>query len=265
MRPFQGAPFNFFVISIVSEDIVSHLLTVDKVSKHFAGLIAVNEVSMTLKTGEIVGLIGPNGSGKTTLVNLLTGLLEETSGSIHIDEVDVTNFPAHKVAKAGLARTYQTIRLFKNLEVIENVEVALVSVGQSRRKSASIAAEILEEVDLLDQKDRLAGALTFAAQRRLELARALALSPKFLLLDEPAAGLNEEETEDLLNLLRPLPKRRNLGILIIEHDMSLMMNLCDRLHVLNYGKTIAEGLPAEIRENPDVVTAYLGGESTCEF
>lgn len=244
---------------------MSHLLQVDKLSKSFAGLVAVNEVSMSLKTGEIVGLIGPNGSGKTTFVNLITGLLEESSGTVHIDDIDVTHFPAHKVAKSGLARTYQTIRLFKNLEVIENVELALVTTGHSRKKAAQIAHEILEEVELLDQKDRLAGALTFAAQRRLELARALALSPKFLLLDEPAAGLNEEESQELLALLRPLPAKRNLGILIIEHDMALMMNLCDRLHVLNYGKTIAEGTPDEIRENPEVVTAYLGGESTCEF
>lgn len=244
---------------------MSHLLQVDKLSKSFAGLVAVNEVSMSLKTGEIVGLIGPNGSGKTTFVNLITGLLEESSGTVHIDDIDVTHFPAHKVAQSGLARTYQTIRLFKNLEVIENVELALVTTGHSRKKAAQIAHEILEEVELLDQKDRLAGALTFAAQRRLELARALALSPKFLLLDEPAAGLNEEESQELLALLRPLPAKRNLGILIIEHDMALMMNLCDRLHVLNYGKTIAEGTPDEIRENPEVVTAYLGGESTCEF
>lgn len=244
---------------------MSHVLKVDKLSKSFAGLVAVNEVSMALHTGEIVGLIGPNGSGKTTFVNLITGLLEETSGSVFIDDLDTTHLPAHRVARAGLARTYQTIRLFKNLDVHENVELALVTTGRTRKVAKQTADQILEEVGLIDQKDRLAGALTFAAQRRLELARALALSPKFLLLDEPAAGLNEEETQELLSLLRPLPSQKNLGVLIIEHDMSLMMNLCNRLHVLNYGKTIAEGTPEEIRENPEVVTAYLGGESTCEF
>lgn len=236
-------------------------LEVRHLGKSFAGLKAVDDVNMDLNSGEILGLIGPNGSGKTTLVNLLTGLLEETTGTVKIDDLDITKFPAHKVARSGLARTYQTIRLFKNLEVLENVEVASVCVGHSRKEARKIGLELLEEVGLLDQKDRVASALTFAAQRRLELARALALEPKFLLLDEPAAGLNEEETKDLLDLLMPMPQTKNIGLLIIDHDMHLMMNLCQRLHVLNHGKTIAEGTPAEIQSNPEVVTAYLGEDA----
>lgn len=238
---------------------MSSKLEVRQLEKSFAGLKAVDGVNMDLATGEILGLIGPNGSGKTTFVNLLTGLLPETGGSVMIDGVDITRFPAHRVAKAGLARTYQTIRLFRNLEVLENVEVAAVSAGHSRKIARKKSLALLEEVGLIDLKDSLAGSLTFASQRRLELARALALEPKFLLLDEPAAGLNEEETVDLLDLFKPMPHTKNIGLLIIDHDMHLMMNLCERLHVLNYGKTIAEGTPEEIRNNPDVVTAYLGG------
>jgi branched-chain amino acid transport system ATP-binding protein len=238
---------------------VSSKLEVRQLEKSFAGLKAVDGVNMDLATGEILGLIGPNGSGKTTFVNLLTGLLPETGGSVMIDGVDITRFPAHRVAKAGLARTYQTIRLFRNLEVLENVEVAAVSAGHSRKVAREKSLALLEEVGLINSKDNLAGSLTFASQRRLELARALALEPKFLLLDEPAAGLNEEETVDLLDLFKPMPQTKSIGLLIIDHDMHLMMNLCERLHVLNYGKTIAEGTPEEIRSNPDVVTAYLGG------
>lgn len=236
-------------------------LEVRHLCKSFAGLKAVDDVNMDLSSGEILGLIGPNGSGKTTLVNLLTGLLEETSGTVKIDDLDITKYPAHKVARSGLARTYQTIRLFKNLEVLENVEVAAVCVGHSRKEAHKIGLELLEEVGLLHQKDRVASALTFAAQRRLELARALALEPKFLLLDEPAAGLNEEETRELLDLFMPMPQTKNIGLLIIDHDMHLIMNLCQRLHVLNHGKTIAEGTPAEIQSNPEVVTAYLGDDA----
>lgn len=238
---------------------MSSKLEVRQLEKSFAGLKAVDGVDMDLATGEILGLIGPNGSGKTTFVNLLTGLLPETGGTVKIDGVDITRFPAHRVAKAGLARTYQTIRLFKNLEVLENVEVAAVSAGHSRKVARKKSLALLEEVGLIDCRDNLAGSLTFAAQRRLELARALALEPKFLLLDEPAAGLNEEETVELLDLFKPMPITKNIGILVIDHDMHLMMNLCQRLQVFNYGKTIAQGTPEEIRKNPDVITAYLGG------
>ncbi|MDP2300058.1 MAG: ATP-binding cassette domain-containing protein, partial [Actinomycetota bacterium] len=163
-----------------------------------------------------------------------------------------------RVARAGLARTFQTIRLFKELSVLENVEVAAVSQGSSRREAVSIASDLLEEMGIAPWASSLASELPFGHQRKLEIARALAMRPKFLLLDEPAAGLNENESDLLLELLRDIPARKHVGLLVVEHDMRLMMNLCARLHVLNYGKTIAEGTPAEVRTNHEVVTAYLG-------
>jgi branched-chain amino acid transport system ATP-binding protein len=238
-------------------------LRIQGLSKSFAGLKAVDDVSLELYTGEILGLIGPNGSGKTTLINIMTGLLPKSGGTVMIDGLDVSSYPAHRVARAGLARTYQTIRLFKNLSCAENVEVGAVGVGKNRRVAGRLAHDLLEEVGLKGCDDLPASGLAFGDQRRLEIARALASQPKFLLLDEPAAGLNEEETDALLAFLKPLPKTKRFGILIVDHDMRLMMNLCDRLHVLNYGKTIAEGTPSEVRNNPEVITAYLGSAAPC--
>jgi branched-chain amino acid transport system ATP-binding protein len=234
------------------------VLEIRKLCKSFAGLKAVDDVSFTLSTGEILGLIGPNGSGKTTLINVVTGLLRSTSGSVIVDGVETTKKPPHRVARAGLARTFQTIRLFRELSVLENVEVAAVSQGASRKEAVSIAGDLLEEMGIAQWASSLASELPFGHQRKLEIARALAMRPKFLLLDEPAAGLNENESDLLLELLRDIPARKHVGLLVVEHDMRLMMNLCARLHVLNYGKTIAEGTPAEVRTNHEVVTAYLG-------
>lgn len=235
-----------------------NVLEIRDLCKSFAGLKAVDTVSFSLKSGEILGLIGPNGSGKTTLINVVTGLLPATSGRIIIDGTDVSRAKAHRVAKAGLARTFQTIRLFHELTVLENVEVAAVAQGRSRRAAVGIAADLLVELGLSQWAGRLAGELSFGHQRRLEIARALAMRPKFVLLDEPAAGLNEEESDEMLALLRGIPSEKGVGMLVVEHDMRLMMNLCDRLHVLNYGRTIAEGTPAEVRGNAEVVAAYLG-------
>jgi branched-chain amino acid transport system ATP-binding protein len=236
-------------------------LRLNNLKKTFAGLAAVDDVSLELSVGEIVGLIGPNGSGKTTLINIMTGLLPKTGGTVFIGDQDVSKSNAYKVSRAGLARTYQTIRLFKNLTCAENVEVGAVGVGISRRKAAKLAPELLDEIGLAGSDKLLASSLTFRDQRRLEIARALAAQPQFLLLDEPAAGLNEEETESLLHYLKPLPAAKNIGILIVDHDMRMMMNLCDRLHVLNYGRTIAEGTPEQVRNNPEVIEAYLGSSA----
>jgi branched-chain amino acid transport system ATP-binding protein len=233
-------------------------LEIRELSKSFAGLRAVDGVSFSLRTGEILGLIGPNGSGKTTLINVVTGLLPATSGHVLVDGHKTTGRPPHRVAHAGIARTFQTIRLFGELTVAENVEVASVSMGTSRRKAVGVARELLEEMELTEFSDRLAREVPFGHQRKLEIARALATHPKFLLLDEPAAGLNEEESDLLLELLRSIPESKHVGLLIVDHDMRLMMNLCATLHVLNYGKTIAHGTPEQVKSNPEVVSAYLG-------
>lgn len=234
------------------------VLEVSHLSKSFAGLKAVDDVSFTVRTGEILGLIGPNGSGKTTLINVITGLLPATSGQVKVDGVQVIGKKAHHVARAGIARTFQTVRLFGELTVAENVEVAAVAMGASRRAASDRAAELLEMLGLSHHADSLARAIPFGHQRKVEMARALAGSPKFLFLDEPAAGLNEEESDGLHGVLSDLPARHNIGLIVVEHDMRLMMTLCPRLHVLNYGKTITEGTPADVRANHEVVTAYLG-------
>lgn len=239
----------------------SSVLEVAHLCKSFAGLKAVDDVSFTVRTGDILGLIGPNGSGKTTLVNVVTGLLPATSGTVHVDGYRTTRRKPHRVARAGIARTFQTIRLFRELTVRENVEVASVAQGRSRRKALHVADGLLTELDLEPYAETLAGEIPFAHQRKLEMARALAMGPKFVFLDEPAAGLNEEESDGLTHLLKGLPERFNIGLIVIEHDMRLMMNLCPRLHVLNYGKTITEGTPAEVRANEEVVTAYLGSSA----
>jgi branched-chain amino acid transport system ATP-binding protein len=237
------------------------VLEVTHLSKSFAGLKAVDDVSFTVRTGDILGLIGPNGSGKTTLVNVVTGLLPATGGTVHVDGYKTTGKKPHRVARAGIARTFQTIRLFRELTVLENVEVAAVSMGKPRRKAAEIAEALLETLGLAGQAGVLAAEIPFGNQRKLEMARALATGPKFLFLDEPAAGLNEEESDALTGLLKSMPDRFGVGLVVIEHDMRLMMNLCPRLHVLNYGKTITEGTPAEVRANSEVVTAYLGSSA----
>lgn len=237
------------------------VLEVRGLSKSFAGLKAVDDVSFSLRTGDILGLIGPNGSGKTTLINVVTGLLPATSGTVLVDGREATGKPAHRVARMGIARTFQTIRLFKDLTVAENVEVAAVSLGLPRRKAANVARGLIAEMGLDAWAERLAGEIPFGHQRKLEIARALAMEPKFLLLDEPAAGLNEEESDLLLDLLHGVRRQKPVGVLIVDHDMRLMMNLCDRLQVLDYGKTIAYGTPDEVRRNPEVVTAYLGSSA----
>lgn len=233
-------------------------LAISGISKDFAGLRALDNVSLSLAQGEILGLIGPNGSGKTTLINVITGLYPASGGTVHADGIDITNKPPHLIARSGLARTFQTIRLFRELTVQENVEVAGVSMGLSRASARERADTVLEEMGLSGWKENLAGALPYGLERRVEVARALAMQPRFLLLDEPAAGLNEEESDDLLRILVSIPEAKGLGILIVDHDMRLIMRLCHRLHVLSYGRTIGEGTPEEVRAIPAVIEAYLG-------
>jgi ABC-type branched-subunit amino acid transport system ATPase component len=237
---------------------MSDQLVVESICKYFEGLKALDDVSLSLSQGEILGLIGPNGSGKTTLINVVSGLMRATSGKVRVGEVEVTNHAAHQIAHAGIARTFQTIRLFRALTVMENAEVAAVGVGATRSAARRKAAQALDEMGLAGYADWMAGTLPYGLERRLEVARALAMDPTFLLLDEPGAGLNEDESNDLLKILERIRERYNLGMLVVEHDMRLIMRLCDRLHVLQSGRTIGEGKPAEIRENPAVIEAYLG-------
>ena len=243
---------------MVNEIQATHHLTVQDLVKNFVGLRALDQVNLSLNRGEILGLIGPNGSGKTTLINIVTGLLKPSAGRIGVGQVDITGWPAHQVARMGIARTFQTIKLFLGLTVLENVEVAAVSAGLARRQARQQALATLAELGIERLANLPAGALPYGEERRVEIARALARRPNFLLLDEPAAGLNEMESDTLLQTLSAIPARYGCGILIVDHDMRLIMRLCDRLHVLNYGQTVDDGPPEQIRQNPAVIAAYLG-------
>ncbi len=240
----------------------SQSLVIESLGKSFSGLRALDNVSFSMRQGEILGVIGPNGSGKTTLINVVTGLLPATDGKVKVCGKDITNQHSYNVAKAGISRTFQTIRLFRELTVFQNAEVAAISMGIRRKEARERAANALKVMGIERWADQSAGGLPYGHERRAEIARALSMSPKFLLLDEPAAGLNEDESDELLSILTPLPQKMNLGMLIVEHDMRLIMRLCHRLHVLNYGRTIGEGTPEEIRKIPAVIQAYLGKNKT---
>jgi branched-chain amino acid transport system ATP-binding protein len=229
-------------------------------SVHFAGLRAVDDVDVALDRGEILGLIGPNGAGKTTLVNALSGFQEPTAGRIHLGDREVTGWPAHRLTRAGLARTFQSVRLFRRLSVLENVTAGALALGVSRAEAESRALELLEQARLGDLAEVRGDALSHGDERRVGIVRALATRPTFLLLDEPAAGLNEAESDELVSSLAELRQQFGLGLLVIEHDMRLIMRLCDRIHVIDHGKTIAIGTPAEVRVDPAVLEAYLGSK-----
>ncbi|MEQ8719554.1 MAG: ABC transporter ATP-binding protein [Acidimicrobiales bacterium] len=233
-------------------------LRADGVCVHFAGVRAVDEVDLEFRQGEILGLIGPNGAGKTTLVNALTGFQPLTAGSVGLDGIDVSRWPADRLARNGVTRTFQGVRLFADLSVRENVEVAALGSGVNTREARGRADDLLELLELVALSDRLAGELPYGAERRVGIARALATAPNLVMLDEPAAGLNEEESDDLLGRLETVRAELGCGLLVIEHDMRLVMRLCDRLHVLDYGRTIFQGLAAEARRDSRVIEAYLG-------
>ena len=234
------------------------LLQALAVRVHFQGVKALDGVDLAVQQGEILGLIGPNGAGKTTLVNVLSGFEHPTTGAVVFNGRDITTWGPAAIARAGLARTFQGARLFAGLTVFENVEVAAVSGGASRRDARALAWELLADLQL-EQRARLpAGALSHGEERRLGIGRALALRPYFLLLDEPAAGLDEEESDELVGALSRIRDESGLGLLVIEHDVRLIMRLSDRIQVLDDGRTIAIGAPSEIRSDPAVLSAYLG-------
>jgi ABC-type branched-subunit amino acid transport system ATPase component len=235
-------------------------LEVQIVSKDFAGVHALSGVSLQLEEGQILAVIGPNGSGKTTLINVMSGVIRPSSGHVRMDGKVLSAMPSFRVARAGLARTFQNIRLFKDMTVLENVETA---AGQSRRSKGFIRARrasraALELLGLDAYAHAAVSTLAYGVQRRVEIARAIATQPRFILLDEPAAGLNEVESDELLALIGSLRGRLGCGMLVVDHDMRLILRVSERIHVLNEGKTLVEGTPEEVRHNQAVIEAYLG-------
>lgn len=250
------------------------LLSVSSLTKLFGGVVAANDLTFGVYPGEIYGLIGPNGAGKTTVINILSGLLPATRGTVEFGGKRIDSLPAHRIAALGVARTYQNIRLFGGMTTLQNVVVGqharlrsslmerLVFSPRVRREEESSRSEgltLLRSVGLEEAASRRASNLAYGDQRRLELARALASRPRLLLLDEPAAGMNAAESAALRDRLRGLTNE-GLTLLVIEHDMSLVMSLCDRIGVLNFGNLIAEGTPEQISSDPAVIGAYLGSE-----
>jgi len=239
-------------------------LRASSVSRAFAGVQALREVSLELRRREVVGLIGPNGAGKSTLVNVLSGFDRPTGGSVELEGRDVTRWPAHRRGRAGLARTFQHAHAFPALSVRENVEIAALGVGTGGRRAAARATELLELLALSRYAEAPAGSLAHGDERRLGVARALATEPRFVLLDEPAAGLPEAEVPDFATAVRSVRDDHGAGVLLIDHNMALVMDVCDRVVVLDQGMTLAEGTPAEIRANLDVAAAYLGESAARE-
>lgn len=254
---------------------MNEILLAENVSEVFGGLKAVSDFNLRLNRGELVGLIGPNGAGKTTVFNMLTGVYQPTSGNISFEGRSIVGLKPYQVTQRGIARTFQNIRLFSELTVLENVKIAfhyhvkygliesVLRIGRYFREEEAIEEEsfkLLKIFHLEDKANEVAKNLPYGAQRRLEIARALAAKPKLLLLDEPAAGMNPQETKELMDMIRWIRHEFGLTILLIEHDMSLVMGICERIYVLEYGEVIAQGTPDEIKHNPEVIRAYLGGE-----
>ncbi|MCQ4314145.1 high-affinity branched-chain amino acid ABC transporter ATP-binding protein LivG [Pseudomonas stutzeri] len=249
------------------------ILEVRGLTMRFGGLLAVNGVGLSVQDKQVVSMIGPNGAGKTTVFNCLTGFYQPTSGEILLDGEAIQGLPGHKIARKGVVRTFQNVRLFKDMTAVENLLVAqhrhlntnflsgllkTKAFRQSEREAMDFAAHWLEQVNLTDVANRPAGTLAYGQQRRLEIARCMMTRPRILMLDEPAAGLNPKETEDLKALIGMLRDTHNVTVLLIEHDMKLVMSISDHIVVINQGCPLADGTPEQIRDNPDVIKAYLG-------
>jgi len=237
-------------------------LVARNVSVRFGEITAVENVSLEVAAGEILGLIGPNGAGKTTFVNVISGVQRPTEGSVHIAGRDITHLSVAARASQGLARTFQSARLFSALTVAENIEVYASTVRSRRDDARALVAELLEASALQHVANMRAGELPQGLERKVALTRSLALEPSHLLLDEPAAGLDDVETDELEKLISSLPQKFGCGVLLIEHDMRLIMRACHRIHVLNYGKTLCVGTPDEVAANAEVKAAYLGSQKT---
>ena len=233
-------------------------------SRSFAGVHALRDVTFELERGEIVGLIGPNGAGKSTLVNVLSGFDRPSSGTVELDGRDITRWKPSRRGRAGLVRTFQHSHAFRGLSVRENVEVAALGTGTSAGEARARAGDLLDSLDIASRAETPADALAQGDERRLGVARALATNPRFVLLDEPAAGLPEAELPAFADAVRALRDDRDAGVLLIDHNMGLIMEICDRIHVLDQGRTLAEGTPADIRANLDVAAAYLGESAVQE-
>lgn len=252
------------------------ILELKGVSQEFGGLRALDSIDMAVEEGEIFGIIGPNGAGKTTLFNIITGIYQPSQGEVIFRGQNVNRVPAYKVARQGIARTYQNIRLFKKLSVLDNIRVGSYGVtrgglftemlglppsGREEQKTMEQAVRLLELVGLYDRRWEYADSLAYGEQRKLEIARALALNPSLLLLDEPAAGMNSSEKVELVALIRRIREDMQLTILLVEHDMNLVMNICDRIAVLDYGRRIALDTPVKVKNDAAVIQSYLGVEA----
>jgi branched-chain amino acid transport system ATP-binding protein len=234
------------------------------VSRSFEGVRALDDVTTEVRRTEVVGLIGPNGAGKSTLVNVLSGFDAPTSGTVELDGEDVTRWPAHRRGRAGLARTFQHSRSFRHLSVRENVEIAAIGTGTGPREARRRADELLELLGLDRRAGDSASSLPHGDERRLGVARALATEPRYVLMDEPAAGLTEAEVPAFAAVVRAVRDDHEAGVLLIDHNMALIMDVCDRIQVLDQGRVLAEGTPADIRANLDVAAAYLGESAVAE-